>query len=192
MLFAADFHNHRIDAFDQNFAPVHLPRGAFSDRTIPSDYAPFNVQNLGGKLFVTYAKVAPGGEDEQAGAGLGFVDVYNTSGRLIDRFARHGPLNAPWGMAQAPDHFGRFSGDVLVGNFGDGRIMAFDKHGRFEGYLRGQDNQPIQIGGLWGIGFGNDKQAGPSTTLFFAAGTHDEADGLFGSLTLSASQNSEE
>jgi uncharacterized protein (TIGR03118 family) len=183
MLYAADFANRRIDVFDDKFAPVHLAPGAFTDRRIPADYAPFNVQNLGGRIFVSYAKVEEGGDEEQAGAGLGFVDVYNTSGRLIDRFAQHGPLNAPWGMAQAPDHFGRFSNDILVGNFGDGRIMAFDKHGRFEGYLRGTDGKPIEIDGLWGISFGNDKQAGPSTTLFFAAGANDEADGLFGSLT---------
>ena len=185
-LFAADFHNRRIDVFDAMFMPVHTPNGAFSDRRIPSDYAPFNVQNLGGKIFVAYAKVAPGGEDEQAGAGLGFVDVYNTTGRLVDRFAQHGALNAPWGMAQAPRHFGRFSGDILVGNFGDGRILAFDREGHFDGYLRGVDHTPIEIDGLWGIGFGNGKQAGPTDTLFFAAGTNDEADGLFGSLRLAS------
>jgi uncharacterized protein (TIGR03118 family) len=183
-LFAADFHNHRIDVFDSSFMPVHLAPGAFSDRRVPADFAPFNVQNLGGKLFVTYAKVAAGGEDEQAGPGLGMIDVYSPSGRLLDRFASGGPLNAPWGLAQAPDHFGRFSGDVLVGNFGDGHIMAFDRHGHFDGYLRGADHKPIEISGLWGIGFGNGKQAGPTDTLFFAAGTNDEADGLFGSLTL--------
>ena len=185
-LFAADFHNRRIDVFDSTFMPVHTANGAFSDRRIPSDYAPFNVQNLGGKIFVAYAKVAPGGEDEQAGAGLGFVDVYNTTGRLVDRFAQHGALNAPWGMVQAPRHFGRFSGDILVGNFGDGRILAFDREGHFDGYLRGVDHKPIEIDGLWGIGFGNGKQAGPTDTLFFAAGTNDEADGLFGSLRLAS------
>jgi uncharacterized protein (TIGR03118 family) len=183
-LYAADFHNRRIDVFDQDFKPVHLPPMAFSDRRIPGDFSPFNVQNLGGRLFVTYAKVAPGGEDEQAGAGLGFVDVYSPGGRLIDRFAQHGPLNAPWGLAQAPEHFGRFSRDILVGNFGDGRIMAFTPQGRFEGFLRGPDRKPIEIDGLWGIGFGNGKQAGPTDTLFFAAGTNDEANGLFGSLRL--------
>jgi len=124
--------------------------------------------------------------DEEAGAGLGFVDVYDTRGRLVRRLASGGPLNAPWGMALAPEHFGHFGGDVLVGNFGDGRIMAFDREGHFDGYLRGADHKPIEIDGLWGIGFGNGKQAGPTDTLFFAAGTNDEANGLFGSLTLKA------
>jgi len=185
-LFAADFHNHRIDVFDSSFMPVHLAPGAFSDRRVPADFAPFNVQNLGGKLFVTYAKVDASGEDEQAGPGLGMIDVYSTSGRLLDRFARGGALNAPWGLAQAPEHFGRFGGDVLVGNFGDGHILAFDRHGHFDGFLKGADHNPIEIDGLWGIGFGNGKQAGPTDTLFFAAGTNDEADGLFGSLTAQA------
>jgi uncharacterized protein (TIGR03118 family) len=182
-LYAADFHNRRIDVFDSSFMPAHLAPGAFSDRRIPAGFSPFNVQNLGGKLFVTYAKVDAGGEDEQAGPGLGMIDVYSTSGRLIDRFARGGALDAPWGLTQAPANFGRFGGDILVGNFGDGHVLAFDPRGHFDGFLRGADQKPIQIDGLWGIGFGNGKQAGPTDTLFFAAGTNDEADGLFGSLT---------
>ena len=190
-LYAADFHNKRIDVFDDKFAPVHLSAGAFSDRRIPAEYSPFNVQNLGGKLFVAYAKLDAGGEDEEAGAGLGFVDEYDIRGRLLMRLAQHGPLNAPWGLAQAPDHFGRFSRDILVGNFGDGRIMAFSRNGHFDGYLRGTDHKPIEISGLWGIGFGNGKQAGPTDTLFFAAGTNDEENGLFGSLRLADNKRSD-
>ena len=182
-LYAADFHNHRIDVFGPDFRPVTLRPGAFSDRRVPADFAPFNVANLGGRIFVSYAKVDASGEDEQAGPGLGIVDVYDTSGRLVERFARGGPLNAPWGLAQAPAKFGRFGGDILVSNFGDGRIMAFSPHGRFEGYLRDAGRKPIEIEGLWGIGFGNGNQAGPTDTLFFAAGSNDEVNGLFGSLT---------
>jgi len=183
MLFAADFKNGKVDVFDDKFAPAHLGSRAFSDRHIPDGFNPFNVMNLNGRIYVAYAKRGED-NDEVVGSGLGFVDVYDTRGRLVRRLASGGPLNAPWGMAQAPDNFGHFGGDVLVGNFGDGRIMAFDREGHFDGYLRGADHKPIEIEGLWGIGFGNGKQAGPTDTLFFAAGTNDEANGLFGSLTL--------
>jgi uncharacterized protein (TIGR03118 family) len=188
-LLAADFHNAKIDVFDANFAPVAPAKGAknpFTDKKLPAGFAPFNVQVLGGKVYVAYAQQDAAGEDEVAGAGLGFVDIYNTKGKLTKRLNGGQNLNAPWGLAQAPKTFGRFGGDVLVGNFGDGRIMAFRKSGKFDGFLLGADNNPIVINGLWGLGFGNDQQAGPSTTLFFAAGTNDEANGLFGSLVPAA------
>jgi uncharacterized protein (TIGR03118 family) len=184
-LYAADFHNNAIDVFDKGFSPVHTP-GAFTDRKLPKDYAPFNIQDLGGNLFVTYAQQDAEKTDEVAGKGKGFIDEFDTSGKLIKRFAEHGPLNAPWGLALAPANFGEFSNDILVGNFGDGRLMAFNQKGDFRGYLRDHDHKPIVIEGLWGIGFGNGNVAGPTNTLFFAAGPNDEADGLFGSLTLSS------
>jgi uncharacterized protein (TIGR03118 family) len=179
-LYAADFHNARVDVFDRNFARVRRP-GAFKDPDLPAGYAPFGIQTLGGNVYVAYAKQDEEGEDEVKGPGLGVVDKYDVAGRLIARVATGGALNAPWGMALAPKGFGRFSGTLLVGNFGDGRINAFNPV-TFEpkGHLKDEDGQAIEIDGLWGIGFGNGATAGPKTTLFFAAGPDDEEHGLFG------------
>ncbi len=186
-LYATDFHNGRIDVFDGMFALQSWP-GAFRDRHLPHGYAPFGIQNLGGRLFVTYAKQDAAAEDEIAGRGRGFVDVFGTDGRFQGRVASRGDLNAPWGLAWAPAGFGRFSGDLLVGNFGDGRIHAYRWDAREHewdeaGTLRGTNHRPISIDGLWGIGFGNGSASGPTTTLYFAAGPDDEAHGLFGSIT---------
>jgi uncharacterized protein (TIGR03118 family) len=179
-LYAADFHNARVDVFDGTFAPV-TAAGAFTDSNLPAGYAPFGIQMLAGSVYVAYAKQDEEAADEVAGPGLGIVDKYDLSGRLIARVASGGALNAPWGMALAPAGFGRFSGKLLVGNFGDGRINVFDPV-TFEpkGHLKGPNSRPIKIDGLWGIAFGNGGTAGPATTLYFAAGPHDEEDGLFG------------
>jgi len=181
-LYAADFHNARVDVFDGTFAPVNNP-GAFTDPNLPAHFAPFGIQMLGGRIFVAYAMQDADAEDEVAGDGLGYVDMYDLDGRLLARVASRGALDAPWGMAMAPAHFGRFSGQLLVGNFGNGRINVFDAT-TFEpkGHLKGTDGHAIVIDGLWGIGFGNGGNAGPATTLFFAAGPNDEEDGLFGRL----------
>jgi uncharacterized protein (TIGR03118 family) len=181
-LYAADFHHGRIDVFDQGFGRVHLS-GRFRDHKLPRGYAPFNIQELGGRLYVAYAKQDADREDEVAGPGRGFVDVYSTSGHLLRRLVRRGQLNAPWGLAQAPaSGFGRFSGDLLVGNFGDGRINAYDpRTGAFQGRLRHEDGSPIQIEGLWALRFGNGVTGDP-TTLLFTAGIDDEAHGLFGAI----------
>ena len=181
-LYAADFHHGRIDVFDQGFGRVHLS-GRFRDHKLPHGYAPFNVQELGGRLYVAYAKQDADREDEVAGPGRGFVDVYSTSGHLLRRLVRRGQLNAPWGLAQAPaSGFGPFSGDLLVGNFGDGRINAYDpRTGAFQGRLRHEDGSPIQIEGLWALRFGNGVTGDP-TTLLFTAGIDDEAHGLFGAI----------
>jgi uncharacterized protein (TIGR03118 family) len=181
-LYAADFHHARIDVFDSSFGRVHLP-GRFRDRKLPHGYAPFNIQELGGRLYVAYAKQDADREDEVAGPGRGFVDVYSTSGHLLRRLVRRGLLNAPWGLVQAPAAgFGRFSGDLLVGNFGDGRINAYDSRtGAFRGRLRHEDGSPIEIEGLWGLRFGNGVTGDP-TTLLFTAGIEDEAHGLFGAI----------
>jgi uncharacterized protein (TIGR03118 family) len=180
-LYGADFHRGRIDVFDQGFDRVHLP-GRFQDRKLPRGYAPFNVQELGGRLYVAYAKQDADREDEVAGPGRGFVDVYSTSGHLLHRLIRRGQLDAPWGLVLAPAGFGRFSGDLLVGNFGDGRINAYDpRTGAFRGRLRHEDGSPIEIEGLWALRFGNGVTGDP-TTLLFTAGIDDEAHGLFGAI----------
>jgi uncharacterized protein (TIGR03118 family) len=148
---------------------------------LPAGYAPFGIQNINGNIYVAYAFKEAGSDEETKGAGLGIVDVYNTDGVLIRRVAdAGGPLNAPWGITLAPKNFGPFSGDLLVGNFGDGTINAFDPlTDAFEGQLK-KSGGVIVIDGLWGLGFGNGVNAGPVNALFFAAGINDEADGLFG------------
>ena len=179
---AADFHNARVDVFDGAFAPVTVA-GAFTDPNLPAGYAPFGIQTLAGSVYVAYALQDEEGEEEVAGPGLGVVDKYDFDGHLIARVATGGALNAPWGLALAPAGFGRFSGKLLVGNFGNGRINVFDPV-TFEpkGHLKGTDGKAIVIDGLWGIAFGNNGMAGPATTLFFAAGPEDEEHGLFGRL----------
>jgi uncharacterized protein (TIGR03118 family) len=186
-LYATDFHNGRIDVFDRALQLVTMP-GGFVDRHLPTAYAPFGIQNIGGNLFVTFAKRQAGSNDEAHGPGLGFVDEFSTDGHLLARVATRGPLDAPWGLALAPANFGRFSGDLLVGNFGDGKINAYrldddsDGEAQFEhaGELTGPDHRPIVIDGLWGLGFGNGAASGATNALYFTAGPNDEADGLFG------------
>ena len=181
-LYAANFAAGRIDVFNGSFALQNWA-GAFMDKHLPKGYSPFNIQNLGGRLYVTYAKQGPTGDDV-AGPGHGFVDVYDTTGNFIKRLVSHGRLNSPWGLQIAPAGFGAFSGDLLVGNFGDGRINAYNPwNGAPEGTLRGTNGRPIWIDGLWGLQFGNGV-AGTPTTLLFTAGPGGEAHGLFGSLDL--------
>lgn len=179
-LYAADFHNRKIDVFDSSFQPVSLD-GSFSDVSIPADYAPFNIQLLGSELFVTYAQRDAEGEDDVPGNGHGFVDVFDTQGHLLRSLIAHGPLNSPWGLAKAPDAFGEFSNALLVGNFGDGWINAFDPAtGEFLDSFRNRHGIPLHIDGLWGISFGDGISAGDSHSLYFAAGPNDEAHGLLG------------
>src|SRR6185437_10243428 len=203
-LYAADFRQGRVEVFDTSFNPVHLRgdrddddwggffdhdrgdngSGAFEDPRLPRGYAPFNVQNIGGNIYVAFAKQDSAKHDELHGAGMGFVDVFSPRGRLLGRLQAGAWFNAPWGMALASSDFGAYSHDVLVGQFGSGAILAFDPvTGKFKGMLTGTDNNPIHIDGLWAIAFGNDATAGPATTLYFTAGPDDETNGLFGSLT---------
>jgi uncharacterized protein (TIGR03118 family) len=183
-LYAADFHNGKVDVFNGTFAPTTLP-GGFANPTLPPGFAPFGIQALGGRIYVAYAKRAPTGDDEQAGDGLGVIAAFDTGGTLISQLAVGGVLNAPWGMAMAPANFGLFSGALLVGNFGDGKINAFDPGtGALMGTLSGANGAPLVVDGLWGIAFGNDVQNQPSNTLFFAAGPADEAHGLYGRIDL--------
>jgi uncharacterized protein (TIGR03118 family) len=181
LLYATDFHNGRVDVFDSTFTPVTLASGAFTDPHLPAGYAPFGIQAIGGDVYVTYAKQNPGSDDEVDGPGLGIVNVYDPNGVYLARVATHGRLNAPWGIAMAPAGFGKFRNSVLIGNFGDGTINAYDpKHYTPLGQLRGLDHKPIQIEGLWGIAFGNGFVDQPVNTLFFAAGPGDEEHGLYG------------
>jgi uncharacterized protein (TIGR03118 family) len=181
-LFATDFAHGKIDVFDKNYTPATLA-GNFTDPHMQTGFAPFNIQNLGGTLYVTYAKQQAGSTDEAHGQGLGFVDAFDTNGNFLNRVVTRGQLNAPWGLAMAPASFGKFGGDLLVGNFGDGRIQAYDATtGGFRGTLKDANLKDIRIEGLWGLTFGNGVTAGDKGTLYFTAGTNDEADGLFGSL----------
>jgi uncharacterized protein (TIGR03118 family) len=181
-LYAANFINRTIDVFDKDFKPAHLA-GSFNDPNIPTSYAPFNIQNLGGKLYVTYAQQDQQDPDEETDHGSGFVDVFDTSGHLLQRLVRGNHLSAPWGLAIAPSDFGPFGGALLVGNFGKGTISAFDVNsGRFLGQLQDAAGKPIVIDGLWGMTFGNGVTAGDKNALYFAAGPDDETHGLFGSL----------
>ncbi len=186
-LYATDFHNARVDVFDSSFG-LQTWSGAFVDPKLPKSYAPFGIQNLDGTLFVTYAKQQAGSNDERAGEGRGVVDAYATDGTFLARVATHGSLNAPWGLAWAPADFGRFSGDLIVGNFGNGRLNAFRWDGHDwhpDGKLRGTDNKPVVVDGLWAIAFGGGApNNGPSNTLFFAAGPNDEAGGAFGTISV--------
>lgn len=184
-LYAANFHAGTVDVFDANFAPVNLGANAFKDPHLPKGYAPFNVQAIGDKIFVTYAKQDAEKIDEVAGLGRGFVTAYTTNGMLSMRL-KWGPwFNAPWGVALAPADFGRFSNMLLVGQFGSGKIAAFDPAtGKFRGFMRGANHRPIKIEGLWALSFGNGAGAGPLNSLYFAAGIDDEAHGLFGTLTV--------
>jgi uncharacterized protein (TIGR03118 family) len=192
LLYATDFHNGKVDIFDSSFHAVTIA-GAFTDPTLPAGFAPFGIQNIGGTIYVTYALQDADRHDDVAGPGNGFVDAYDTSGNLIRRVASAGELNSPWGLALAPVDFGRFSGDLLVGNFGDGRIHVFDptqltSDGEFEavGLLHSAAGKPIQIDGLWALQFGHGTSPtsanGLINTLFFTAGPSDEDHGLFGSL----------
>jgi uncharacterized protein (TIGR03118 family) len=181
VLYAADFHHNQIVVFNGRFKPVHL-MGAFMDPRLPAHFAPFNVQNIGGRIYVAYAKQDAAAEDEVDGLGLGFVDVYTLRGKLIHRVASRGPLDAPWGLVMAPGGFGRFSHTLLVGNFGNGRIHAYDPMtGHLLGTLRRPNGHPITIDGLWGLRFGNGV-TGSRRTLLFAAGIDAEAHGLLGAI----------
>ena len=176
-LYAADFHNARIDVFDKNFA---LVTKTFSDPNIPSGFAPFNIRNINGMLYVTYAmQKGPDNMDDQSGAGNGYVDVFMPSGALVKRFASQGTLNSPWGMAAAPTSFGQGTGAILIGNFGDGHINIFDASGNYKGQLM-NGSSIVTISGLWDIAFNNIM--GDPNQLYFTSGPDSENHGLFGYL----------
>lgn len=178
-LYAANFRNGTVDVFDTHFQQVN----SFTDPNVPAGYAPFNVQVLGGHLFVTYALQDATKHDDVAGAGHGFVDEFSLSGHLMHRVACRGPLNSPWGLAIAPSGFGKFSHDLLVGNFGDGTISAFDLNtDRYLGKVDGPHGNPVHINDLWALTPGTGGAGGDPHKVYFTSGVQDEAHGLFGSL----------
>ncbi len=183
-LYAVNGITGNIDVFDHNFAPTTLAGGFVDPGANPSGLAPFNIQNLDGHLWVTYA--TPGPTADEAPLGLGFVSEFNADGTFVRRFADGGDLASPWGIAIAPAGFGAYSGDVLIGNFVDGAtgyISAYrESDGAFQGLLSGPGGTPIANPGLWGLEFGNGGAAGPANHLYFAAGIGDEAHGLFGDI----------
>jgi uncharacterized protein (TIGR03118 family) len=187
-LYATNFRQNRVDVFDGAFHRLTFPSGpfaanAFTDPNIPAGFAPFGIQLINGSLYVSYAKQDAAKHDDVAGPGNGFVDVFNTSGVLQTRLIRRGALNSPWGLVLAPSTFGGFAGDLLVGNFGDGRIHAYDPvHGTLLGTLTNSDGNAIVIDGLWSLRFGNGTFGDPSA-LVFAAGIVDESHGLLGEIT---------
>ena len=185
LLYAADFHNAQVDVFDGAWQNV-TPAGAFVDPNVPSGYAPFGIQAIGSDIFVTYGKQDADAHDELDGQSLGFVDEYDLQGNLVARVAQRGQLDAPWGLAMAPASFGRYGGDLLVGNFGDGQINAYAAgNGGWHhvGTLRSTTGGKLVIDRLWALEFGNAGNNGDPNTLFFTAGPNDESDGLFGTIT---------
>lgn len=173
-LYAADFGKGAVDMYDSNYSKV----GSFTDPSLPPKYTPFNVQVLNGLLYVTFAKREPGSTDETHGQGLGFVDVFTPDGVLVNRLVQHGRLNAPWGLAIAPASFGKFAGALLVGNFGDGTINAYDPlSGKFIGTLRSDAPKgKVNIDGLWAL------HTGANGSITFSSGPDDESHGLIGSI----------
>jgi uncharacterized protein (TIGR03118 family) len=189
VLYAANFRSGQIEVYDTNFTPVNLPMGAFSDPDLPNGYAPFDVQVLNNKVYVTYAKQDKAKHDDDAGPHRGFVDVFNLNGTpglpgMTERLVSRGPLDSPWGLAIAPASFGSLAGALLVGNFGNGQINAFNATtGASMGALKDPDGEPIAIDGLWGLRVGNGGNGGDPNQVYFTAGLFGETHGLFGSLT---------
>lgn len=186
LLYATNFRGGTIDVFGPNgsnglFTPVTTD-GGFADPSIPAGYAPFGIQNIDGDLFVTYAKQDDAKHDDVAGEGRGFVDVFDTDGHLLRRFSSRGRLNSPWAVTRASFNFGRYSGKILVGNFGNGRIDVYDNDGDFVDELRDAKGRAVVIDGLWDLVLGGGRGSS-SDTLFFTAGPNGETNGLFGTIT---------
>lgn len=188
-LYVSNFTTGRVEVYDGNFKRLQDEK-AFQDSSLPPNYVPFGIQNVGGNIVVTFARRAPGEGDEDHGNGVGYVTVFDTRGRVLLRLQHGAFLNAPWGIALAPGDFGPFSHRLLIGNFGDGRIHAFNPvSGAFEGTMLDSTGAPLSIEGLWAISFGaNSTNGGSATELFFTAGPGDESNGLFGKLTATATE----
>jgi uncharacterized protein (TIGR03118 family) len=182
-LYATNFRAGTVEVYDTSFNPVTFSVDQFADPQRKHRYAPFNVVAVADKLFVTYAVQDKTKHDDVAGRAHGLVNTFDLHGGSFQRFTQHGPLNSPWGLALAPASFGQFAGDILIGNFGNGRINAFDPAGEFLGTVVNPNGQTILIDGLWSLRIGNDGRGGNSQTIYFTAGPNGEKDGLFGSLT---------
>jgi uncharacterized protein (TIGR03118 family) len=185
MIYAADFHHATVATFSGAFAPV-TTAGGFVDPTLPAGYAPFGIQQIGDKIYVAYAQQDAKQQRDVAGAGLGLLDVFDKQGNLLQHLvANGGALNAPWGIALAPANFGKFSNMLLVGNFGDGKINAYDPTtGAMQGTLSNNDGTAIVTSGLWALQFGNGLNSQPTNTLFYTAGSGDEQHGLYGRIDM--------
>lgn len=183
-LFVTNFRAGTIEVYDHSYKPVKTD-GGFVDDDIPAGFAPFGIRIIDGDVFVTYAKQDARKHDDIARQGNGFVDVFDTDGHLLRRFASRGQLNSPWGVERASFAFGPFSGMILIGNFGNGRINVFDEHGRFVDELDDGHNRPLVIDGLWTLTLGGGAMSSPDT-LYFTAGPNGETDGLFGTITPAA------
>jgi uncharacterized protein (TIGR03118 family) len=186
-LYAADLHNGKVDVFDANFEKPGAMQGKFVDADLPRGFVPFGIASINNQLYVTYAMQDTAKHDEVTGAGLGYIDVFDLSGTLVNRFASAGDLNAPWGIAVAPSGFGMFQGDLLVGNFGDGTVNVFAPNGKSLATVMGPlavNGTSLAIPGLWGLAFGNGDPDKPATTLFYTAGFANQTDGVFGSVSI--------
>jgi uncharacterized protein (TIGR03118 family) len=192
-LYATDLHNNKVDVFDETFSKPAAMQGKFIDPNLPAGYVPFGIASLKGQLYVTFAKQDSAKHDEITGVAFGYVDVFDFSGNLVNRFASAGVLNAPWGLAIAPAGFGSLEGDVLIGNFGDGAINVFAPNGTAlatsKGALMGSSGQALAFAGLWSLTFGNGDADKPATTLFYTAGFANQTDGVFGSITLGSTSS---
>jgi uncharacterized protein (TIGR03118 family) len=190
-LYATDLHNNKVDVFDTSFNKPAAMQGKFIDPTIPKGFVPFGIAALNDHLYVSYAMRDAALHDETSGAGLGYVDVFDFSGNFVNRFASAGALNAPWGMAIAPAGFGSLAGDLLIGNFGDGKINIFAPNGTAlatsMGPLTVTNGGTLTVPGLWSLVFGNGDPDKPQTTLFYTAGFADQTDGVFGSIAFTMS-----
>ena len=180
-IYATNFHSGWVEMYDSNFKWVKN----FTDTSVPMGYAPFGARVLNGKLYVTFALQDADAHDDVSGPGHGFIDIFDLDGNKIKRLTSHGALNSPWGLAIAPANFCQFSNALLVGNFGNGHINAFDPStGTPLGHMLRPSGATLEISGLWGLHFGNGEAAGPTNTLLFTAGPQDESHGLFGTITL--------
>lgn len=205
-LYATNFRSGQVEVYDTNFKPVKFSDDQFlpdgdgnaddffffnvNGERVPKGFAPFNIQNIGGNLFVTYAKQNAQKHDDVAGPGNGYVEIYTPDGRHINHLQHGDWMNSPWGVVWTPRDFGHFSNSILVGNFGSGWIAAFNGFTyQFEGFLQNPDGSLLTIDGLWSLTFGNDGSAGPATTLYFTAGPNSENDGLFGNLVPAAGES---
>jgi uncharacterized protein (TIGR03118 family) len=183
-LYATNFRSGRVEVYDSTFTPVELPGGLFVDPRLPAGYGPFGIQEIGGQLYVSFAKQDATLHDDVAGQGNGFVDVFTNDGAFVKRLITRGALDSPWGLALAPNGFGNFGGGLLVGNFGNGHINVYNpNNGARLGDLRQPNGRPIVIDGLWGLRFGNGNAA-KTGELVFSAGPNDESDGLLGKIVV--------